>query len=203
MMRAVRLLTLVIAAGLLVPAAASAQTPPPDERVAAQALADAAKRLVAAADAQEDDAVWLDTCEALDKEPPARRRSAATDYVDGLAQRFFVDGLRPALMRFRTDIAGAQTFDLVLRSGRAAGRRIARTLDAVVPAGEPDPCAAYEAYAKAGYPAGPAREARAIEQRLEEIDTRRIDRKIRAAADRMRELGVSRADARAFRRLAD
>ena len=74
MMRAVRLLTLIIAAGLLVPAAASAQTPPPDERAAAQALADAAKRLIATADGLEDDAVWLDTCEALDKEPPARRR---------------------------------------------------------------------------------------------------------------------------------
>ena len=203
MMRAVRLLTLVIAAGLLVPAAASAQTPPPDERVAAQALADAAKRLVEAADAQDDDAVWLDTCEALDKEPPARRRSAATDYVDGLAQRFFVDGLRPALMRFRTEIAAAQTADPVLRSGRAAGRRIARTADEVIPAGEADPCAAYEAYARAGYPEGPARAARALDRRLEEIATARTRRKIHAAAERMRELGVSRADARAFRQLAD
>ena len=198
-----RFLPALIALVLLAPAPASAQTPPPDERAAAQALADAAKRLVAEADGLEDDAVWVDTCDALKKEPPARRRDAASDYANGLELRFYIDGLRPALMRFRTDIAGAQTFDLVLRSGRAAGRRIARTLDAVVPPGEPDPCAAYEAYAKAGYPAGPAREARAIEQRLEEIDTRRIDRKIRAAADRMRELGVSRADARAFRRLAD
>jgi len=203
MMRAVRLLTLIIAAGLLVPAAASAQTPPPDERAAAQALADAAKRLVATADGLEDDAVWLDECEALDEEPPARRRDAASDYASGLELRFYVDGLRPALMRFRTEIAAAQTADPVLRSGRAAGRRIARTLAAVIPAGEADPCVAYEAYARAGYPEGPARTARALDRRLEEIATARTRRKIRTAADRMRQLGLSRADALAFRRLDD
>ena len=120
MMRAVRLLSLIIAAGLLVPATASAQTPP-DERAAAQALADAAKRLVAEADGLEDDAVWVDTCDALKQEPPARRRDAASDYANGLELRFYIDGLRPALMRFRTEIAAAQTADPVLRSGRAAG----------------------------------------------------------------------------------
>jgi hypothetical protein len=203
MMRAVRLLALIIAAGLLVPATASAQAPPPDERAAAQALADAAKRLVAEADGLEDDAVWVDTCDALKKEPPARRRDAASDYANGLELRFYIDGLRPALMRFRTEIAAAQTADPVLRSGRAAGRRIARTADEVIPAGEADPCAAYEAYARAGYPEGPARAARALDRRLEKIATARTRRKIHAAAERMRELGVSRADARAFRQLAD
>ncbi|NUT55495.1 MAG: hypothetical protein HOQ03_05885, partial [Thermoleophilia bacterium] len=43
-----RLLLLLAALALLPAATASAQTPPPDERAAAQALADAAERLIAA-----------------------------------------------------------------------------------------------------------------------------------------------------------
>lgn len=202
-MKPVKILYPLLLLVLLAPATASAQTPPPDERAAARALADAAKKLIAAADAQEDAAPWLDTCKAFEKEPPARHQDAASTYVSGLELRYFVDGLRPALWQFRTEIAAVQTADPVLRSGRAAGRRIARTLSDGIPAGEPDPCAAYEAYVEAGYPDGPAREMGVLAERLDALDTRRIDRKIKAAAARMRALGVSRADARTFRRLAD
>ena len=76
MMRAVRL-----SPSSSPPDCSSPRPPPPRPRRPTSApprrrLADAAKRLIATADGLEDDAVWLDTCEALDKEPPARRRSA-------------------------------------------------------------------------------------------------------------------------------
>ena len=196
-----RLPLALIALVLLLPATAAAQTPPPDERAAAQALADAATRLIRTADGLEEDLGWIGDCRALEREPPARRQSDATAYAEGLIQRDYLDRLRPAVGQFRSDIANAQTADPVLISGRASARRIARAV-AAIPAGEADPCAAYEAYVKAGYPRGPAREARAIERRLTEIATRGMKRKIVAAAARMVELGVSRADVRDFRDLA-
>lgn len=195
-----RLLLALVGLALL-PASAAAQTPPPDERAAARALADAATRLVDAVDRTEEDLGWTDDCEALERFPPARRESDATAYAEGLMQRDFLDRIRPAVKQLRSDIANAQTADPVLISGRASVRRIARAVDAL-PAGEADPCAAYEAYVEAGYPRGPAREARALERRLTEIVTRGIKRKIGAAADRMVELGVPRADTAAFRELA-
>ena len=73
----------------------------------------------------------------------------------------------------------------------------------MIPAGEADPCAAYEAYAGAGYPERPAREARALDRRLEEIATARTVRKIARGGRPDAALGLSRADARAFRQLAD
>ena len=201
MMSAVRLLPLLVATLALLPATAAAQTPQPDERAAAQALADAAKHLIDAADALEDEPGWTSDCSALERPVPARREADAGAYVESLEQRSFLDRLRPSVQRFRTEIANAHPADPVLLSGRAAARRIVR-LVAAFPAGEPDPCAAYEAYRRAGYPPGPAREARALERRLSELVTRGIRRKITAAARRMLDLGVPGADARAFRQLA-
>ena len=107
-------------------------------------------------------------------------------------------------MRFRTEIAAVQTADPVLKSGRAAGRRIARTVAGVIPAGEADPCAAYEAYAGAGYP----ERAGARGARARPAPGGDRDRPHRAQDPRRRptgcaQLGLSRADARAFRQLAD
>ncbi|HET8951112.1 MAG TPA: hypothetical protein VFN44_11395 [Solirubrobacteraceae bacterium] len=186
---------------LLVPATASAQTPPPDEPAAAQALADAATRLIRTAEGIEEELGWTGDCRALEREPPARRQSDATAYAEGLIQRDYLDELRPAVAQLRSDIANVHTADPVLISGRASMRQLLRKVTAL-PAGEDDPCAAYEAYARAGYPRGPAREARALERRLTEIATRGMKRKIVAAAARMVELGVSRADVRDFRDLA-
>jgi choline dehydrogenase-like flavoprotein len=68
----VRLLLALVALAL-VPAPAAAQTPPPDERAAAQAFADAAKRLVDAANAVGEDPGRLEDCRALRREPPNRQ----------------------------------------------------------------------------------------------------------------------------------
>jgi hypothetical protein len=199
--RSVKIAYLALLLALLAPATASAQTPPPDERAAAQALADAAKRLIADADTIDGDPRWIEDCRALRREPPERRKDAATDYLDGLVIRGLLDDLEPAVNRARGEIADVRTADPVLISGRASVRRILRRI-AAFPAGEPDPCAAYAAYARAGYPRKPAREARALQRSLDSLATRGMERKIGAAADRMVELGVAREDAQAFRDLA-
>ena len=184
----------------LLPSTEAAQTPAPDERAAAQAFAGAAKRLVDAADAVDEYPSWFEGCRALRREPPDRHDEAATAFLDGLLVRDLIDKLKPAVQQARSDLANAHTADPVLISGRAAVRHIGRAL-AAFPAGEADPCAAYEAFVRAGYPRGPVREARALERRLDGLATRGTVRKIVAAADRMIELGVSREDAEAFRSL--
>jgi hypothetical protein len=203
-MRVVRLLPLVIAALMALPAAAAAQAPPPDERAAAQAFADAAKRLLAASEALDEtgDPGWLEDCRALRRDPPDRREAAARVFVDGLVIREVIGQLKPHVFRLRSELAQAQTADPALVSGRAAVRRLGRLIAAIPPA-EADPCAAYAAYADAGYPRGPAREARALQRSLDVLLTRGMERRIGAAAVRIEALGVSRADALAFGQLAD
>ena len=204
MMRVVRLLPLVIAALMALPVAAAAQAPPPDERAAAQAFADAAKRLLAAAEELDEDGDpdWLEDCRALRRDPPDRREAAARVYVDGLVIRDLIGQLKPHVFRLRSELAQAQTADPALISGRAALRRLGKLI-AAIPPGEADPCAAYGAYADAGFPRGPAREARALQRSLDVLLTRGMERRIEAAAERMEALGISRADAQAFGQLAD
>lgn len=188
---------------LLAPATASAQIPPPDERAAAQALADVAKRVVEVAEHVDEDPAWLEDCKAmLGPEPPWRYAERASAVRDGLVIRDLIDDLKPAMLQARSDLANTQTADPVLISGRAAVRQILRAVGAF-PAPEADPCGAYEAYVRAGYPPGPAREARAWDRQLSTLANRQKKRKILAAGDRMEALGVSRADADAFRQLSD
>ena len=201
MMGAVRVLALIVAALLSAPTTAAAQTPPPDERAAAEAMAGAADRLLAAANDLDDDPGRLADCRALDREPPQRRRSAATAFLDALVLRDLLGKLAPAIQRARGEIADARTADPALLSGRAALRQILRTI-AAVPPPEADPCAAYRDFARAGYPRGPARRARAIQRAVESSGTRGRARKIEAAADRMVELGLTVEATNAFRDLA-
>ena len=182
---------------LLAPATAAAQTPPPDERAAAQAFADAAKRLVGVAEALDEDPGWVVDCRALRREPPDRHDRAAEAFLDGLVIRDLIGQLKPHVFRLRSELANARTADPALISGRAAVRRLGRAIEAFPP-GEEDPCAAYEAFVRAGYPRRAAREARALERRLTHLATRGMARRIEAAADRMVELGVSREAADEF-----
>jgi hypothetical protein len=200
--RTVKIAYPLVLLALLAPATASAQAPPPDERVAAQALADAAQRLLAASDALDRDPAWLEDCRALRREPPQRRKDAATAYVDGLVLRDLLGRLQAAVARARSEIGDVRTADPVLLSGRASARQILRKL-AAFPAPEPDPCAAYRAYARAGYPRGPAREARGLERGLDTLATLGMKRKIDATVERMYELGVPEDDTDAFRLLGN
>jgi hypothetical protein len=114
--------------------------------------------------------------------------------------RDLIAELEPAVQRARGAFADVRTADPLLISGRASVRQILRKL-AAFPAPEPDPCAAYAAYARAGYPRRPAREARALQRRLESLASRGMKRKVDAATDRMVQLGVTEDDADAFRLL--
>jgi hypothetical protein len=186
---------------LALPVAASAQTPQPDERAAAQAFAEAAERLIEASEAIDEGPAWAGECRALRREPPERYDDRARAFADGLALRDLIDELKPAVRQARSELANALTADPVLISGRASVRQMLRAIDAF-PAPEADPCAAYEAYVRAGYPRGPAREALAWDRRLSTLASRGRKRKILAAADRMKALGVSPAGAQAFSQLA-
>ena len=128
MMSVVRLVTLVVAALAALPAAASAQPPPPDERAAAQAIADAAKRLVAAdreIGEDHDPADGLDAprCQRELLRIPLPRQGALRAFAIRDEFRKAAEALEPALAVFRTEIANAQTRDPALISGRAAADR--------------------------------------------------------------------------------
>jgi hypothetical protein len=193
-----KLLLAALTALALLPATAVAQTPPPDERAAAQAFADAAKRLLAAADSLDGDPGWLEDCRALNR-VPERKQAVSAPVIDSLVFRDLVDALKPDVFRLRSDLANAQTLDAALISGRAAVRRLGRAIEAIPP-GEADPCAAF---VHAGYPRSAARKARALQRRIDTLVTRGMQRRVRAAAARIAELGVSRADADAFGQLAE
>ena len=201
-MRPVKIACGLLLLALLAPASVAAQTPPPDERAAAQAFADAARRLLTAADALDGDPGWLEGCRALRREPPERYEERAEVFVDSLVFRDLVDDLRPDVLRLRSELANAQTLDPALISGRAAVLRLGHAIDALPP-GEADPCATYGAFVAAGYPRSAAREARALQRRIDTLVTRGMQRRIRAAAQRIAELGVSRADADEFEQLAE
>jgi Ni/Co efflux regulator RcnB len=196
-MRTRTLLAIAIAALCAAPAAAQA----PDELAAAQALADAADRLD---DTEYDTPSTYDSERVLDsrrcrrelRRVPERRSSGAGALVRRQEFRHDSDRLDPILMRFRSELAAAITRDPALISGRAAWRRAAKAYMALPPGG--DICADLAAWRRAGYDRATIRAARDEIRAVFAAFGRGFGRKIGAAADRMRELGVSDADARRF-----
>jgi hypothetical protein len=196
-MRTRTLLPVIVVLAFAAPAAAQA----PDERAAAQALADAVERLNAAdeqigEDHDPDDGLEAPRCRREIFRIPARRQNALGAFAARDEFRQAADALRPALARFRTDLANAQTLDPLLISGRAAWRRAAKAYMALPPRG--DVCADLAAWRRAGYPLSTVRAARAEYRTVFGAIGRGFARKIAAAADRMRELGISEQDAKAF-----
>ena len=190
---------LVIAALAFAPAAALAQAP--DERAAAQAMADAAKRLLAADSATEDSydpsaAFESRRCRRELYRIPARRQGDIRALFLSEELRHGADPLRDALLRFRNEIAAAVTQDRALISGRAAWRRLAKAFGAL-PAGG-DPCEDVAAWRRTGYDRATIRRARAEYRSVYAAWGRGFERKTAAAADRMRELGISEEDAQVF-----
>ncbi len=200
-MCAVRLVTLVAAALLALPAVAAARAPAPDERAAAQGLADAAKRLLAADREIGEDHDPVDGLDAphcrreLYRIPP-RRQYAFRAFALRDEFRKSGEALGPALAAFRTEIANAQTRDPALISGRAAWRRLAKAYMALPPRG--DVCAHLAAWRREGYPLRTVRAATAEYRSIFAASGRGFQRKAAAAADRMRELGISEDDAKVF-----
>ena len=187
---------------LLGAAPAAAQGPPPDERAAAQAFADAGSRFTRAWDGLDEEdpvdaALEEPGCERVLREAPDRRAGVVgVQIILGFAIRTFADRIKPAFAQFRTDLANILTRDPALISGRAAMRRIGRAYAALPPAG--DLCADLRAWRKAGYPRAAGRRAMSEIDHLLGAITRGALRKISAAADRMRALGVSPEQADAW-----
>jgi hypothetical protein len=184
---------------LTVAAPAAAQAP--DERAAAQALADAVQRVNAVdreigEDHDPDDGLEAPRCEREIYRIPPRRQDDLRAFAIRDEFRKAGDALEPALAAFRTEIASAQTLDPLLISGRAAWRRIAKAYMALPPRG--DVCADLAAWRRDGYPLRTVRAAAAEYRSIFAAFGRGFQRKVAAAADRMRELGVSEQDAKAF-----
>jgi hypothetical protein len=196
-MRTGTLLGAFVVLALAAPAAAQA----PDERAAAQALADAVKRVNAAdsavgEDHDPDDGLDAPRCRRELFRIPPRRQDDLRAFALRDEFRKGADALRSAVAAFRTDLANAQTRDPVLISGRAAWRRAAKSYAALPPRG--DVCDDLAAWRRAGYPLRTVRAARAEYRTVIAATGRGFQRKIAAAADRMRELGISEQDAKVF-----
>jgi hypothetical protein len=191
---------LVIAALAFAPAVAAGQAPP-DERAAAQALADAVERINEADSATEegystDDDLDSRRCRRELFRIPVRREKYLRALVLAEELRHSADQLRDALATFRSDLASAVTRDPALISGRAAWRRLAKAYAALPPGG--DLCADLVAWRRMGYDLATIRRAQVQYRAVFAAWGRGFQRKIAAAADRMRELGVSEEDAQRF-----
>jgi hypothetical protein len=196
-----RVLTLV--ALLAFPAAAGAQAP--GERAAARAFADAGLRLAAFIDgAEQQFDAPLSRCARRQLRRLADERAA--DGYELAAMRQAGEAARllaQPLLAFSRELHGVQTADPALRGGRTAWRRIRRAFQALEPFAGMDLCAELRRYVAAGFRRTPAvRRARRAFRRYDRRiagSARRMDR----AIERLQELGVPRAEARAFDGEAD
>ena len=197
-MRTGTLIAMVVAALTAAPFAA-AQGPAPDEHAAAQALADAVAHMDAAwPDNSPTGQQLLDTprCRREVRRLGPRRLTAANDLVLRQVLRQESKRLEPVLGPFRSELAAPATRDPALLSGRAAWRRFAKAYMAL-----PRPvdlCAELGAWRRGGYDPAVARRARTDYRRIRAVSGAGFQRKIAAAADRMRALGITEADARRF-----
>ena len=192
---------LAVLFALMLAEPAAAQAPPPDERAAAQAMADAVQRLINEAEAvpedrNPDDGLDAPRCARELYRIPPRRQDAVRAFALRDELREAGDAIEPALTSFRTEIGSVQTRDPALISGRAAWRRLAKAYTALRPRG--DVCADLAAWRREGYPLRTVRAATTEYRAVFAASGRGLERKSAAAADRMRELGVSEEDAQAF-----
>ncbi|MEA2312536.1 MAG: hypothetical protein QOE28_2504 [Solirubrobacteraceae bacterium] len=194
-----RVLVPAAALALLLAAAASAQAP--DEGAAARAFAAAAGRVVPAitrADVRTTREVnAAATRRACRPALGGRHSRAAATLLEVYDLRRLAERLRAPMLRFRGELADAQTRDPALLSGRAAWRQLGRAL-AALPAAGPDPCASVAAWRRGGFPPAVPRAAQRELDAFGRIAGAAFDRKTEAARARLIELGVPQADAQAF-----
>ena len=211
-----RRLLLALLLLLVAAPAATAQTPappapasPPDERAAAREFSFAAYRLRLAVKANRTEVIararrYADPACRIDADKiPARRRRQSLEAFVGVYVLVFFDASLspqlPALVRFESELAAVPTRDRALRSGRAAWRS-SRSLLEDIPAVPADLCAQIAAWRESGYRRDripkvsvPGKD---FLDGFDEDDT--TDPKLRAAARRMRALGVGASAARRF-----
>jgi hypothetical protein len=208
--RTVLVVTALVVAAAAVPARAQAPPPvppppaaAPDERAAAREFSFAAYRLrvavlgqkaaieakIAAGLAALDDP----RCDRVLAAAPARSRPQVLLMTVLLAALPTFDPLRAPLERYLAELERVPTADPLLRSGRAGWRsqvELIRRLPSI-----PDPCAALEAWQRAGFAPGAVPVDPAA---LDNPGLDAADAKLRRAARRMRELGVGAPAARRF-----
>ena len=188
---------------LMAPAALAAQVP--DERAAARSFADAGIRLAAFVDGSE---ARFDA--TVGSRPPRCARRLLRRIPDERAARAQILAGMPAegrvarlveqpLLEFSLQLHGVQTADPALRSGRTAWRRLRQAFLKLAPFADLDLCAELRRYAASGFRPTPAmrRASRALHAYARAI-TRDFGSRLDRAIERLQELGIPRAEARAF-----
>jgi hypothetical protein len=201
----VRLLAVILAASLCLPAASAAQAP--GDRVAAQEMSFAAYRLRVAVKAR---LPQIEAAAAITRAPacraalrgatPAQERRHVDDLVGVLVDLLAGAMLAPAaepLRTFQAELDRIPVTDPVLRSGRAAWRSSVALYSQVRPI-PTDLCAQLGRWRTAGYAASsrPDLQPPTVRRILEGSGT--VDAKLHAAAGRMAALGVPEGQARRF-----
>jgi hypothetical protein len=168
------------------------------DRTAAKAFAQAAKELRADVFAQKatletgvnrlsDDPACLEAFRHVPK-------SAAEDAAALFFEYSFEAQIAPIVPAFRAFVAkleGVPVRDRKLRSGRASQRRVLRAVELVQPP-PADVCAQLDAWRNAGYPADGAPKIDDPGFEAAVALPQRVQKRIDAAAKRLRKLGVSR-----------
>lgn len=191
----------VLAALLLAPTAAHAA----DERAAAQRFADAVLRGKVAIRAQVPEIeqrfenLGTDQCERALVGAPAHAEDEVFAIIVSATTWALVDPAMPALRQIVADLSAIPTEDAALRSGRAAWRRSVEMFESIPRVA--DPCGTLEAWKRKRWrrDAAPKISFRQFEELIDGPSARRVERKLRRAAQRMRQLGVSRGAAERFR----
>lgn len=174
----------------------------------AQRFADAVERGKSALRAKEPEfraatkALNFEKCErVLERKPPPEREIDRFDafLVAAMFGPMF-EPAKPVLHQIVADLDAIPTRDPILKSGRAGWRGVVRYL-ALFPALEA-PCDQLEKWANSGWRASarPDFDFAAFERVVEDEDKRAAEasRKLERAARRLRQLGVSKGDAKRF-----
>ena len=194
-------LSFAVTAAVLVPATTAPAA------TTAQRFADAVERGKSAMRAKEPefraaiDALNFETCErVLERKPPPEREidRFAMFLVATMFGPMF-EPAKPVLHQIVADLDAIPTRDPILKSGRAGWRTIVQYFDRF-PRIEA-PCEQLEKWANSGWKASarPAFDFEAFERLVEGEDSVELaGRKIERAARRLRQLGVSKGDAKRF-----
>jgi hypothetical protein len=190
----------------LVAAAALAPVAVAQRPSSAQRMADAVERGKSAIRAKAPEykaafaAIELERCIRVlaSKEPPKRAAERADAVLLAALSHPIYGPTKPVLRQIVADLQVIPTSDPALKSGRAAWRRLTEIVEQMPTLDKP--CEQLERWAASGWnaSAAPKIDAKLVARVTEQTDSPELQRKIDRAARRMRQLGVSRGDARRF-----
>lgn len=198
-----RQLSILLAAALLAVLPATAVGAKRDDRGAARAFADAALRAAPAIEEASAQLGAIGDPVSCELEVPASRQAE----VDRLAGKLatakiissFTRDVGPAMRRATRALDAVDTDDRALRRGRAAWHDVRSDYAEFAEYPARDVCRQVGAYVDNGYKhtSGTRRGVRAY-RAMVGWDTRRIDRRLKAAVERLTRLGVPADEAAAF-----